>query len=126
MARLHTPDSDQITAYGEFITEFPLDESRERVAVLRHSPFIFNETLRYDGMIINRSTSQAEIERGCNSPKSRSFSTSCRSDSTQCWATMVSGCRAGSTSAYRFARALLTGAVVLVSDEATSDLDSGI
>ncbi len=56
-------DRGSIQVDGVPISEIALDEWRDRIAVVRQSPFIFNDTLRYNLTIGNREVTQQEIDQ---------------------------------------------------------------
>lgn len=126
LARMYEPDSGQITANGTHINQFGIDEWRDRIAMVRQKPFIFNETLRYNLTIGNRDVTQSEMERVAEIAKVTEFlddlpngyDTTLGDDGIQ-----LSG---GQRQRVALARALLTDAEILILDEATSDLDSNL
>ncbi|MFC5278294.1 ABC transporter ATP-binding protein [Halorubrum rubrum] len=126
LARMYEPDTGDVTADGVPIDEFDIDEWRGRVAIVRQDPFIFNETLEYNLTIGNRSASRTEIERVCEIAQVTEF----LDDLPRGYETELgdNGVRlsGGQRQRIALARALLKDADVLILDEATSDLDTGI
>ncbi|MCU4974975.1 ABC transporter ATP-binding protein/permease [Halobacteria archaeon AArc-m2/3/4] len=125
-ARMYEPDEGEIRADGTPVDEFPIQEWRERVSIVRQNPFIFNETLRYNLTIGNRDATQEEIEEICEIAQVTEFlddlpdglETELGDDGVR-----LSG---GQQQRIAIARALLKDADFLLLDEATSDLDTGL
>lgn len=126
LARLYEPDSGTITANGVPIDRFDPQEWRSKLAVVRQNPYIFNDTLRYNLTIGNRDISRTDLDRICEIAQvteffdelSDGYDTLLGDDGVR-----LSG---GQRQRVALARALAKDAEILVLDEATSDLDSGI
>ena len=124
LARMYEPDSGQITANGQSIGEMNIDSWRDRLAVVRQDPYIFDDTLRYNLTLANRDASRTELDRASRIAKVDEFiddlpngyDTQLGDDGVR-----LSG---GQQQRVALARALLADADVLVLDEATSDLDT--
>lgn len=124
LARFYEPDGGSVRANGEPIQEMDLATWRERIAIVRQDPYLFNDTLRFNLTIGNREASQAEIDRACRIARVDEFidslddgyETNLGDDGVQ-----LSG---GQKQRVALARALLQDAELLILDEATSDLDS--
>jgi subfamily B ATP-binding cassette protein MsbA len=126
LARFYNPDEGEITADGTPIDEFDLQAWRNRIAVVRQQPFIFNDTLEGNVTVGNRDASREAVEEVCAIAKVNEFvddlpkgyDSELGDDGVR-----LSG---GQRQRVALARALLTDADFLVLDEATSDLDSSL
>lgn len=126
LGRLQSPDTGHICADGTPIHELEIKEWRERLAVVRQAPFLFNDTLAANVKIGNQDATRQEVERACEIAQVTEFlpelpdgyDTELGEDGVR-----LSG---GQKQRVAIARALLKDADILVLDEATSELDSNI
>jgi subfamily B ATP-binding cassette protein MsbA len=126
LARLYCPDVGEVRANGVDLARFDVNDWRDRVAVVRQDPWIFDETLRDNLTIGNREATDQEIRSVCRTSQVSEFlldlpeglDTELGDDGVR-----LSG---GQRQRVALARALLTDADVLLLDEATSDLDTGL
>ncbi|TKX79409.1 ABC transporter ATP-binding protein, partial [Halorubrum sp. SD626R] len=126
LARFYDPDEGEVTADGTSIDEFDLQAWRDRIAVVRQQPFIFNDTLEGNVTVGNRDASREKVEKVCGIAKVDEFvddlpdgyESELGDDGVR-----LSG---GQRQRVALARALLTDADFLILDEATSDLDSSL
>ena len=126
LSRFYEPDEGEITADRTPIDKFDLRAWRDRIAVVRQQPFIFNDTLEGNVTVGNRDASREKVERVCEIAKVDEFlddlpngyESELGDDGVR-----LSG---GQRQRVALARALLTDADFLVLDEATSDLDSNL
>jgi subfamily B ATP-binding cassette protein MsbA len=126
LTRLYQPDSGEIRANNRPIDNMDIDRWRSKVAVVRQNPFIFNNTLRYNLTIGNRSVSEERLNEVARIAKIDEFF----NDLPNGYETQLgdNGVRlsGGQKQRVALARALLKDADLLILDEATSDLDSNL
>jgi len=126
LGRLQTPGGGEVLADGVSIGEFDVGQWRERLAIVRQDPFLFDDTLFENVTVGNQDASQRDVELACEVAQvteflpelSNGYDTELGEDGTR-----LSG---GQKQRVAIARALLKDADILVLDEATSELDSNI
>ncbi|MDS0282280.1 ABC transporter ATP-binding protein [Haloarcula onubensis] len=126
LTRLYEPDTGEIRANGVPVQEMDINEWRERIAVVRQDPFIFNETLRYNLTIGNRNVSQDELEEVARIASVDTFLPELPNGYDSQLGDDGVRLSGGQKQRVAIARALLKDAEILVLDEATSNLDSNL
>lgn len=126
LARMYDPDEGEILGDGIPIDEYDLREWRDRIAIVRQQPFIFNDTLENNITIGNHEATREDVERVCRISKVDEFS----HELPNAFDTILGddGVRlsGGQRQRVALARALIKDADFLILDEATSDLDSDL
>lgn len=126
LARLYTIDAGEIRANGVPIDEMDVDEWRERLSVVRQSPFVFNDTLRYNLTIGNRDATRDDLDRVCEIARVDEFFHELPDGYDTVLGDEGVKLSGGQKQRVALARALLEDSDLLVLDEATSDLDSNL
>jgi subfamily B ATP-binding cassette protein MsbA len=126
LTRFYDPDIGSITADGTPIKKFDLRAWRDRIAVVRQQPFIFNDTLEGNITVGNRDASRMELKRVCEIAKVDEFAGNLPNGYESQLGDDGVRLSGGQRQRVALARALLTDADFLVLDEATSDLDSNL
>ncbi len=124
--RMYDPDSGTIRGDGIPIEEYDIDAWRDRIAIVRQDPYIFNETLERNVTIGNRDATRREIERVCEIAKVNEFLTELPNGYESVLGDEGVRLSGGQKQRVALARALLKDADFLVLDEATSNLDSNL
>jgi subfamily B ATP-binding cassette protein MsbA len=126
LARMYDADRGEIRANGVPIEEYDIDEWRERIAVVRQQPFIFNDTLENNVTVGNRDATRSDVERVCEIAKVDEFLSELPNEYESQLGDDGVRLSGGQRQRVALARALLKDADFLVLDEATSDLDSNL
>jgi len=126
LARMYDPDHGEIRADGVPIEKYDIDDWRERVAVVRQDPYIFNDTLVGNVTIGARDATRREVERVCEIAKVTEFIDELPNGYESELGDEGVRLSGGQRQRVALARALLKDADFLVLDEATSDLDSNL
>lgn len=126
LARYYEPDRGRIYANHTPIDEMDPGEWRDRLAIVRQSPYIFNESLRYNLTVGNRDATRREIDRACEIAKVDEFFDQLPNGYDSQLGDDGVRLSGGQKQRVALARALLKDADLLLLDEATSDLDSNL
>jgi subfamily B ATP-binding cassette protein MsbA len=126
LTQFYHPDAGEVRANGIPIDEFELRAWRDRIAVVRQQPFIFNDTLKGNVTVGNRDASHGEVERVCEIAKVDEFVDDLPNGYNSQLGDDGVRLSGGQRQRVALARALLMDADFLVLDEATSDLDSNL
>lgn len=125
LARIYDPTDGEIRANGTPIDEFALGEWRDNVAMVRQSPHIFNDTLRYN-LTTGRDVPDRELERVSEIAQITHFLDQLPNGYDTVLGDNGVKLSGGQRQRVALARALLSDAELLLLDEATSDLDSDL
>lgn len=126
LARLYEPDRGEIRANGVPIDEMDPGEWRDRLAIVRQQPFVFNDTLEYNLTIGKRDATRQEIDRACEIARVDEFLDGLEDGYETVLGDEGVRLSGGQKQRVSLARALLEDADLLILDEATSDLDSNL
>ncbi len=126
LARMYEPDRGEIRANGTPIAEYDITEWRERIAVVRQDPYIFNDTLANNVTIGNRDATRQDVERVYEIAKINEFLDELPDGYDSELGDEGVRLSGGQQQRVALARALLKDADFLVLDEATSNLDSNL
>ena len=126
LARMYEVDQGEIRANGAPIDKMDIQDWRDRLSVVRQSPFIFNDTLRYNLTIGNREVSEVELDRACEIAKIDEFLDGLPNGYDTLLGDEGVRLSGGQKQRVALARALIEDADLLILDEATSDLDSNL
>jgi subfamily B ATP-binding cassette protein MsbA len=126
LARMYDPDEGEIRGDGTPINEYDIEAWRERIAVVRQKPFIFNDTLERNVTVARRGATHEEVKRVCKIAKVDEFLSELPNGYDSELGDDGVRLSGGQRQRIALARALLKDADFLMLDEATSDLDSNL
>jgi subfamily B ATP-binding cassette protein MsbA len=126
LARMYDPDAGVIRSDGVHINSYDIRAWRERIAIVRQDPHIFNDTLAANITIGNRDATHTKIKKVCEIAKVTEFLNEMPNGYDSQLGDEGVRLSGGQQQRVALARALLKDADFLVLDEATSNLDSNL
>ncbi|QAU12207.1 ABC transporter ATP-binding protein [Halorubrum sp. BOL3-1] len=126
LAQMYKPSEGEILANGSSIHDMNIAKWRDQISVVRQNPFVFNDTLRYNLTIGNRTVSETELDRVCSIAKVDEFFENLPKGYDTVLGDEGVRLSGGQKQRVALARALIKDADILILDEATSNLDSNL
>jgi subfamily B ATP-binding cassette protein MsbA len=126
ISRFYLPDDGEILANRTPISKLDLKNWRERIAVVRQNPFIFDDTLYQNIAIANPEANKTSVKNVARMAKIDEFVDDLPNGYRSQLGDNGVKLSGGQRQRVALARALLKDADFLLLDEATSDLDSDL
>ena len=124
LARLYDPDAGAVRVDGVDLRTVDAPAWRERVAVVRQNPYVFDDTLRNNVLVGRPDADDAAVERACLAAGVDAFARALPAGYDTRLGEDAVRLSGGQRQRVAIARALLRSPAVLLLDEATSNLDA--
>ncbi|WP_435196351.1 ABC transporter ATP-binding protein [Natronomonas sp. EA1] len=125
LARMYSPDTGVITANSIPISEFDVRDWRDKLSMVRQSPYIFNESLRFN-ITLGKEVYQTRLEKVMRISQVDEFLYELPNGLDTVLGDNGVKLSGGQRQRVALARALVSDSEILILDEATSDLDSNL
>ncbi len=124
MMRFWDPEEGRTTLDDHSLDEFPLDDLRERMALVAQDTYLFNDTIRENIRLGRQDATSSEVEDAARQANAAEFIESFPEGYDTRVGERGMQLSGGQRQRIAIARAILKNAPVLILDEATSHLDA--